>query len=121
MAKAATGSFDAVVRTTASKAAVEGVCGASRHGEGLEELRMRFGRPELVGEVRLHELAGVPRRERAGDSRQRHRELALNVTVLLRVGGQLTFGEGAGFPATVERVAQQVTPDNRLRKHLVHR
>ena len=41
------------------------------------------------------------------------------MAVLLRVGGQLALGEGAGFPATVKGVREQVTPDNRLRQHLV--
>ena len=82
---------------------------------------MRLGRAELVGQVRLHELAGAPGRERVGDGRQRDRELPLDVPVLLRVGGELALGEGAGFPATVKGVREQVTPDNRLRQHLVNR
>ena len=65
---AATGSLDAVVRTTASKAAVEGVAGASGAApaaarEGLEELHVRLGRAELVGQVRLHELTSAPGRQ----------------------------------------------------------
>ena len=109
MASAATGSFDAVVRTTASKRRRRWRGrrvrrGAGRPREGLEELRVGFGRAELVGQVRLHEVAGASRRQRVGDGRQRHRELPLNVAVLLRVGGQLALGEGAGFPATVKGV-----------------
>ena len=116
----------AVVRTTASNAAVDGRgrrvrAGAGRPRERLEELDVGFGRAELVGQVRLHEVAGTPGRQGVGDGRQRHRELPLNVAVLLRVGSQLALGEGAGFPATVKGVRKQVTPDNRLRQHLVNR
>ena len=94
--------------------------GAGRLREGLEELaraapatraRRRGWPPRVRGPG--------PSGKRRRDGRQRHRELALDVPVLLRVGGQLALGEGAGLPATVEGVREQVTPDNRLRQHLV--
>ena len=61
MASAAAGSCAVAVRTSASRAAVEGVAGTpgggtGRRREGLEELRVGLRRAELVGEVRLHEL-----------------------------------------------------------------
>ena len=93
-------------RPSMGVAGASGVAPAAAR-EGLEELHVRFGRAELVGQVRLHELAGASRRQRVGDGRQRHRELALNVAVLLRVGGQLALGEGAGLPATVEGVVSK--------------
>ena len=44
----------------------------------------------------------------------------LDVPILLRVGGQLALRQGARFPATVEGVREQMTPDNRLSQHLVN-
>ena len=94
-------------RTAAAKLSKSCVCGS--------------GEPSSSARFASTSSRARPGGSAVGDGRQRDRELPLDVAVLLRIGGQLTLGEGAGFPATVKGVCKQVTPDNRLRKHLVHR
>ncbi len=109
MASAAAGSLAAVVRTTARSAAVDGVARTSGAapvalGEGLEELGVGFGGPELVGEVRLHQVTRPPLWEGTRDGRQRRGECPFDVPVLLRIRSQLALRQGARFPATIKGV-----------------
>ena len=125
MASAAAGSVAAAVRTSANSAAVEGVAGASGAAPAAlandsNSWTCGSGKPSSSERFASTNVAGAPFGQRRRDRRQRHRELALDVPILLRVGSQLALGEGSGFPTTVKGVREQMTPDNRLCQHLMN-
>ena len=126
MASAAAGSFDAVVRTTASSAAVDGVARASgaapaASAKDSKSSACGSGDPSSSARFASTSVTCSPSRQRAP------RWPTASPGAPARCAGTAPRTRPArpptrvpGFPATVKGVREQMTPDNRLRQHLVN-